>query len=182
MAGRGTGHAHPLNDATMNLQVRAAHADDAQLIAAMTRAAWAGKVAASSSGHRETAGMVSAHLQQGGGFILLVDTQPVGAMRWLPLHTASDTWEILRMAVLSDFRGNGLSQHLLEAVIHHALAGAINELRLAIRADQPRLIDLYAAYGFAVAPELEYAHANPLEPAPIVMRKRLSHRILHVKT
>jgi hypothetical protein len=34
---------------------------------------------------------------------------------------------------------------------------------------------LYAAYGFELAPELEYAHANPLEPAPHVMRRVLEN-------
>jgi hypothetical protein len=42
-----------------------------------------------------------------------------------------------------------------------------------VRHDQPRLIDLYSAYGFNEAPELEYSHANPLEPAPTVMRRVL---------
>jgi hypothetical protein len=43
-------------------------------------------------------------------------------------------------------------------------------LRLAVRHDQPRLLDLYAAYGFELAPELEYSRANPAEPAPVMMR------------
>jgi ribosomal protein S18 acetylase RimI-like enzyme len=77
------------------------------------------------------------------------------------------------MSVLPAYRGNSLSQHLLEAVIHRALSASVSELRLAVRADQPRLLDLYAAYGFEVAPELEYTHANPSEPAPIVMRRTL---------
>ena len=42
-----------------------------------------------------------------------------------------------------------------------------------MRADQDRLLDLYAAYGFELAPELEYNHGNPLEPQPSVMRRLL---------
>lgn len=157
----------------MNLQIREAHVDDAQLIADMTRAAWSGKVAPSSNGHRETTVAVKEHLQQGGGFILLVDDQPAGSVRWAPLDPESDIWEIFRMGICAEQRGNNLAQNLLEAVIHHALARNVSELRLAVRIDQPRLVDLYAAYGFEVAPELEYTHANPLEPAPIVMRRHL---------
>ncbi len=157
----------------MNLLVREATLDDAQLMAELTRAAWAGKVAVTSSGHRETAVRVARHLQDGGGFILLADDVPAGSVRWLPLEADPNVWEILRMSILPDYRGNHLSQHLLEAVIHRALAADINELRLAIRSDQSRLPDLYAAYGFELALELEYTHANPLEPAPTVMRRLL---------
>jgi hypothetical protein len=55
----------------MKIVVRQATDDDAKLIAGLTRAAWAGKVAVTSSGHRETAVLVSQHLRDGGGFILL---------------------------------------------------------------------------------------------------------------
>jgi ribosomal protein S18 acetylase RimI-like enzyme len=157
----------------MNIIVREALADDAQVIAELTRAAWANKVAVTSSGHRETAVRVLQDLQQGGGFILLLDEKPVGSVRWIPLDSEPDIWEIMRMGVLPAFRGERLSQHLLEAVIHRALASDINELRLAVRTDQLRLLDLYAAFGFELAPELEYTHANPLEPAPMVMRRML---------
>jgi ribosomal protein S18 acetylase RimI-like enzyme len=84
-------------------------------------------------------------------------------------------WEIVRMGVLPAYRGERLSQHLLEAVIHRALASDINELRLAVRNDQAKLLDLYAAFGFEIAPELEYTRANPVEPPPTVMRRLLGY-------
>lgn len=155
--------------------MREADADDAELIADLTRAAWADRVAPTSSGHCETALRVLQDLQQGGGFILMAGDTPVGSVRWAPIDTEQDVWEIMRMGVLPPYRGERLSQHLLEAVIHRALASDVNELRLGIRADQLRLLDLYAAYGFELAPELEYTHANTQEPEPIVMRRRLRH-------
>jgi ribosomal protein S18 acetylase RimI-like enzyme len=157
----------------MKILVREANADDAQLIADLTRAAWAGKVTVTSSGHRETAVRVLHDLQEGGGFILMADERAVGSVRWAPVDSEPDVWEIMRMGVLPADRGECLSQHLLEAVIHRAQASDINELRLAVRSNQPRLLDLYAAFGFEVAPEVEYTHANPLEPAPTVMRRVL---------
>ncbi|RJF98113.1 GNAT family N-acetyltransferase [Noviherbaspirillum saxi] len=159
----------------MNIVVREATFDDAQLIADLTRAAWASKVAVTSSGHRETAVRVRHDLEQGGGFILLRDEEPIGSARWGPLEVDPDIWEIMRMGVLPQFRGEHLSQHLLEAVIHRAQASDVTELRLGVRSDQVRLLDLYAAYGFELAPELEYTHANPLEPAPTVMRRMLGY-------
>ncbi|UTY58855.1 GNAT family N-acetyltransferase [Massilia sp. erpn] len=157
----------------MNIVVREAGSDDAQLLAELTRAAWAGKVNVTSSGHRETAVFVAQHLRDGGGFILLVDEKPIGSVRWLPLDAEPDVWEILRMGVLPEYRGSNLSQHLLEAVIHHGLAIGVEELRLAVRSDQPKLIDFYSAFEFELAEELEYSHANPLEPSPLVMRRTL---------
>jgi ribosomal protein S18 acetylase RimI-like enzyme len=159
----------------MNIVVREATLDDAQLIAELTRASWANKVAVTSSGHRETAVRVLEDLQNGGGFILLRDNEEIGSVRWIPLESEPDIWEISRMGVLPSHRGEHLSQHLLEAVIHRAFASEVRELRLAVRADQERLLDLYAAFGFELAPEIEYTHANPLEPAPTVMRRILGH-------
>ena len=157
----------------MDLLVREATLDDAQLIADLTRAAWAGKVAATSSAHREAAADVAEQLRMGGGFILLVYDMPAGSVRWLPMDSDPFVWEVSRMGILPAYRGNSLSQHLLEAVIHRALESDIEELRIAVRSDQTRLLDLYAAYGFDLAMELEYTHANPLEPAPTVMRRIL---------
>ncbi|MFA9219109.1 MAG: GNAT family N-acetyltransferase [Sphingomonadaceae bacterium] len=158
-----------------SIVVREATTEDARLIADLTRAAWAGKVSVTSSGHRETAVLVDEHLRTGGGFLLLLNGQAVGSVRWLPLDSEPDVWEVARMGVLPEHRGANLSQHLLEAVIHHGLTCGIEEVRLAVRADQPRLIDFYAAFEFELAEELEYSHANPLEPAPLVMRRLLRH-------
>lgn len=157
----------------MQVLLRLATLDDAPLIAELTRGAWSERVAASSSGHRESAQQVSEHLQLGGGFILLNGEDAIGSVRWLPLESEASVWQILRMGVLPQWRGQQLSQHLLEAVIHQAQASHIEELRLAVRHDQPRLLDLYAAHGFELALELEYAQANPAEPAPSVMRRML---------
>jgi ribosomal protein S18 acetylase RimI-like enzyme len=164
-----------ISRACTNILVREAGAADAQLIADLTRAAWADKVAPTSSGHRETVARVLEDLQRGGGFVLIGDDRPIGSVRWMPVDSEPDVWEIMRMGVLPGDRGQALSQHLLEAVIHRALGSDVSELRLAVRADQPRLLDLYAAFGFELAPELEYTHANPQEPAPTVMRRLLRH-------
>jgi ribosomal protein S18 acetylase RimI-like enzyme len=155
--------------------VREAKAGDAQLIADLTRSAWIDRVAPTSSGHLESMERVLRDLQHGGGFVLQKHDRPIGSVRWLPVDHEPHVWEILRMGILPACRGERLSQHLLEAVIHRAQAADIDELRLAVRSDQSRLLDLYAAYGFELAPELEYSHANPREPSPTVMRRMLGY-------
>lgn len=159
----------------MELLIREATSEDATLIAELTRHSWANKVAANSSGHREEADHVIHDLQHGGAFILLSRGVPAGSVRWLPLDTETDVWEIRRMGISPDFRGQRLSQHLMEALIHRAQAADVRELRLAVRVDQAQLVDLYAAFGFEIAPELEYTRANPQESPPIVMRRMMRH-------
>ncbi|WP_395005114.1 GNAT family N-acetyltransferase [Undibacterium sp.] len=157
----------------MDIVIREANVDDAPLLAHLTRTCWAGKVAETSSGHQESSEKVAEELSHGGGFILLVNDEPAGSVRWLPVDGEANTWEMRRMGILPIFRGEALSQNLLEAMIHHAQTSGVEELRLGVRTDQPRLVDLYAAYEFELAPELEYAHANPGEPMPHVMRRFL---------
>ena len=50
-----------------------------------------------------------------------------------------------------------LSLQLLEAVIYRALAADIKELRLAVSTEQARMVDLCAANGSELAPELNMA-------------------------
>jgi GNAT superfamily N-acetyltransferase len=160
-----------IGDDLRNILVREAQLDDAQLIADLTRASWADKVKATSSGHRESTEAVLHDLKRGGGFVLEVNGTPSGSVRWLPIDGEQHVWEVRRMGVMPIYRSKNLSQHLLEAVIHHALSYDIHELRLGVRADQPRLLDFYAAFGFEIAPELEYPHDMQQEPTPTMMRR-----------
>jgi ribosomal protein S18 acetylase RimI-like enzyme len=156
-----------------NILVREASLEDAGLIAHLTRISWAHKVAYRSSGHHEDVARVEHDLRTGGGFVLQVDGQVAGSVRWRHHDYEPAVWHIVRMGVLPDFRGAGLSQYLLEAVIHHALAADIDQLRLTVHTDQSRLIDLYAAFGFELAPELDAERSEPLASSSIVMRKSL---------
>jgi len=157
----------------MDLLVREATFDDAELIASLTRQAWADKPAPHHCSCHETAENVIQHLQQGGGFLLYVNDVPVGTTRWLPLDEDPSVWEIVRLGVIPAYRGQGLSQYLLEAVVHEAQMADVDELRVAVDSDQTRLVDLYATYRFDVAMELEYSDAQVLEPQAIVMRREL---------
>lgn len=155
----------------MDILIREATIDDAALIADLTRTSWANRVNQNSSGHHEEAQRVSEDLHMGGGFVLLCDHEPAGSVRWKPLDTEMNVWEVYRLGIAPAFRGERLSQHLMEALIHRALVADVNELRLAVRPDQIQLVDLYAALGFEIAPELEYTRSKPDEAHPIVMRR-----------
>lgn len=159
----------------MSFVVREASLQDAQLIADLTHACWAARVDQVSDVLQETEDQVRAHLQTGGAYVLHDGDEAIGSIRWLPVDGQDRVWQTLRMGVLHSYAGHGLSQHLLEAVIHHALSAGVYELRLAVPRTQQRLLDFYAAYGFEVAPELEFDADAPIESTPIVMRRQLGH-------
>src|ERR1700733_1927446 len=150
--------------------VRAATAEDAALILQITLKAWHSKVHPSSSVFRETADEVAQQLGEGGGYILCVADAPVGSVRYSPVPGA---WEVRRMGVLPEYRGQGLALLMMNSVVAEAARCGVPELRLAVRHDQARLIEFYAGMGFALAPDIEYAHANPASPPPTVMRRPL---------
>lgn len=173
MARRKTWYAHTLITLTiiMDILIREATTEDAALIAELTRKSWADKVTVPSKGHHEDARKVAEDLLRGGGFVLLKDNEPAGSVRWRPLDTETGVWEIFRMGILPQYRGERLSEELLEAVIHRALVADICELHLAIHPEQYKLIDLYAGLGFEIAPELDYTRSGPQEASAIVMRR-----------
>lgn len=151
--------------------VRAAAPEDAALILDITLKAWHGKVHPSSSVFRETVNDVTQQLAEGGGYVLYAAEAPAGSVRFSPVPGA---WEVRRMGVLPEHRGLGLGFVLMNAVVAEAARRDVPELRLAVRHDQPRLIEFYASMGFALASEVEYAHANSASPPPTVMRRALA--------
>ena len=156
---------------TVRPSVRAATLEDAALILQITLKAWQGKVHPSSSVFRETANEVAQQLGEGGGYILCVADAPVGSVRYSPVPGA---WEVRRMGVLPEYRGQGLALLMMNSVVAEASRHVVPELRLAVRHDQARLIEFYAGMGFMLAPDIEYAHANPASPPPTVMRRALA--------
>lgn len=155
----------------MKIVVREALLDDAKLIADLTRQAWADRVAARSEGHFETEATVLPDLQEGGGFILMVNNQPAGCVRWLPADENGNIWKIHRLGVLPEYRGHNLSEHLLEAIIHHAHEYEISELHMALYPEHGRLADSYAVFDFNIAPEIEFSMRDSQAPPPVMLRK-----------
>jgi GNAT superfamily N-acetyltransferase len=157
--------------------LRAATPDDAALISRITREAWSGRVDPTSSAFRETENEIAAQLAEGGGFVLHVGDATAGSVRYSPVvggSAAGAAWEVRRMGVLPAHRGRGYALVMMNAVVGHARNSGVFDLRLAVRVDQPRLVDVYAGMGFVLAPDIAYAHASPGSALPIVMRRMLS--------
>ncbi len=158
--------------------LRDATSQDAELIAALTRAAWVGKPA-NSSAHQETAEVVLKSLKDGEIIIMELGGKPIGAVRIYPVfdHGFPVALEMARLAVLPEYRGRGLSTWLTNEVMIRATQRGIEELRLAVRTDEPGLVKFYERIGFFTDSSITYSHANPNSPKPITMRKYLFNQI-----
>ncbi|MEY4530085.1 MAG: hypothetical protein RLZZ156_806 [Deinococcota bacterium] len=151
---------------------------DAELIAALTRAAWVGKPA-NSSAHQETAEVVLKSLEDGEIIIMELAGKPIGVVRIYPVfeHGFPVALEMARLAVLPEYRGRGLSTWLTNEVMIRALNRGCEELRLAVRTDESGLVKFYERIGFFIDSSFSYSHANPNSPKPITMRKYLFSRV-----
>ena len=165
-------------------ELRTATLEDAVLIAKLTRECWVGKPA-NSSGHTETVEALEKSLQDGTAVIMFLEGQPVGSIRYYPVMGESTievtyygaiAWEIGRLGILPAYRGRGLSTWLMNEVMIRATHKGIEELRLAVRTDEPGLLEFYKRQGFFEDSSIVYSHANPNSVKPITMRKYLFSR------
>ncbi len=154
-------------------QIRPARLEDAEAIAQVIRWAWAGKVAEGSSGHQETPEKVRADLEKGYGWVVEQNGKIVATVRLVPHPVERGVGEIKKLGVLPEHRKQGWGPKLMGVLEEKARALGIKELRLAVRHDQPRLVEWYAQFGFVHDPHLRYSSPNPLTPLPFVMRKTM---------
>ncbi len=181
--------------------LREATLDDAELIARLTRACWVGKPEGS-SGHFESAEKVRKDLTEGEGIVMELSGVPVGSVRYFPVRESNQSGayitapvvpgayitapvvpgayvtalEIGRLGILPEHRGRGLSTWLMNEITMRATLRGIQELRLAVRTDEPGLLEYYKRQGFFEDASISYSHANPNSPKPIAMRKYLFDR------
>ncbi|MGB8856192.1 MAG: GNAT family N-acetyltransferase [Burkholderiales bacterium] len=128
--------------------IRRATFVDADLIARITRDAWANTVSLESGAHRETAESVLHDLQTGGGLIATMNDEAIASMRWFNLTPI--TRELKRIGVLTEYRRQGIAQKLMAEAIKIAQQEGITDLRLAVRLDQAQLLKGYELAGFRV--------------------------------
>ncbi|NJK45593.1 MAG: GNAT family N-acetyltransferase [Pleurocapsa sp. SU_196_0] len=124
------------------------------------------------------------NLEEGFAIIMEMDGRAVGSVRCYPVFEVSDhgerfgpvALEIARLCVLPEYRGRGLSTWLMNEAMLSATHQGIEELRLAVRTDEPGLKSFYERQGFFEDSSIVYSHANPNSPKPITMRKYLFSR------
>ncbi len=98
----------------------------------------------------------------------------IGSGRWVGVRGpgGKGAWmEVKRIGVLPAFRKQGFGAGILAALEAAGREAGKAGAQLAIRADQPRLVDFYAGLGYARADDVELTTVNPLSPPPFGMRK-----------
>ncbi|MFN7056787.1 GNAT family N-acetyltransferase [Hyphomonas sp.] len=144
------------------------------MIEALTRRIWTGRVSPESTVFRETVDTVAAQIAKGGAVILMQDGETIGSGRWVavPGPGGQGAWmEVKRIGVLPSYTGRGLGAVILAGLEAGGMQAGKQGAQLAIRADQPRLIDFYAGLGYAPAADVDLTTFNPLSPPPFGMRK-----------
>lgn len=81
--------------------------------------------------------------------------------------------ELMRIAVLPEYRGRGYSKVLMDAMIEAAAKNQITDLTLEVRAGNESAIGLYKAYGFAEEAVRKKYYHNPTEDALIMWLRGL---------
>lgn len=158
------------------MTIRPATLNDCETIAALVRSAWAGKVAPNSSGHFFTSERAQTELSSGYGWLALENEKAIGTVllvRHPKPQLNPGVWEVKKLGVLPEYRKSGIAHLLLDSLLKKADQLLAKEIRLAVRSDQPRLVEWYQQFGFVVDPTLEYSAANPNTPPPFVMVKYL---------
>jgi GNAT superfamily N-acetyltransferase len=123
---------------------------------------------------RETPETVSAQIAKGGGVVLMRGEEAIGSGRWVavPGPGGQGRWmEVKRIGVLPAYQKHGLGAVILEALEAHGRETGAEGAQLAVRADQSRLVEFYAGFGYSPADDVELTTHNPLSPPPFGMRK-----------
>lgn len=81
--------------------------------------------------------------------------------------------ELMRIAVLPEYRGRGYSKVLMDAMMEAAAKNQITDLTLEVRAGNESAIGLYKTYGFAEEAVRKKYYHNPMEDALIMWLRGL---------
>ncbi len=81
--------------------------------------------------------------------------------------------ELMRIAVLPEYRGRGYSKVLMDAMMEASAKNQITDLTLEVRAGNESAIGLYKAYGFAEEAVRKKYYHNPTEDALIMWLRGL---------
>ncbi len=159
----------------MDLEILSVGPEHAGAVHAVTRVIWTGRVGKTSTVFRETPKTVAAQIRSGGAVLVLDEEDVVGSGRFVmvpgPEGDDGKWMEVKRIGLLPDYTGNDIGAeilHVLEKLGRYRGAGGA---QLAVRKDQPRLVEVYLDCGYTLADDVQLTTHNPLAPSPIGMRK-----------
>ena len=151
----------------MSLEIRRADADDAEVVHALTRAAFEGQdsLTPPSGAVSETVDVVRDQLSLREGAIAYVHGEPAGCLR---LVDQDSGLHVRRVAVHPAYQGRGVCSALVRFAEDVARGEGRGELRLGVRDELPDNLALFEHLGYVVVADHEFwiELAKPLTPAP----------------
>jgi predicted N-acetyltransferase YhbS len=122
-----------------------------------------------SSAHRETLETIRQKLVTGGGFIACVDGRAAGCVLYEP---EPDALYLGRLAVLSDFRKQGVAHALVDAVENHAHELHLPKVTLKVRIQLSANRAFFERLGYQIV--AYNAHEGYSEPTFMTLEKSLA--------
>jgi ribosomal protein S18 acetylase RimI-like enzyme len=154
-----------------NLIIRDATEADAAMLADLIRAAfepYRDQLDPPPGALQETESSLRAWLATGGAVLVLVDGRAVGCVL---SQRREDHVTLSRLAVLPEFRGQGLGRTLVARVEERALAIGVAKARRGVRLSLPRLMAFYDRLGYR--PIAFRTHSGMPYPTYLILEKDL---------
>ncbi|MBE5988362.1 ribosomal-protein-alanine N-acetyltransferase [Lacrimispora xylanisolvens] len=84
-------------------------------------------------------------------------------------RTIADECELLRIAVLPELRGRGLSKKLMDQMVFYSRQKEVKSIFLEVRESNDRARNLYKSYGFVEEGIRKHYYSNPSENAVLMV-------------
>ncbi|GLC82575.1 ribosomal protein S18-alanine N-acetyltransferase [Lacrimispora brassicae] len=81
--------------------------------------------------------------------------------------------ELLRIAVLPEYRGRGLSKKLMDRLVEYSIKKGVKSMSLEVRESNKKARNLYRSYGFEEETIRKNYYLNPQENAVIMWNRRI---------
>ncbi len=81
--------------------------------------------------------------------------------------------ELLRMAVLPEYRGRGLSKKLMDRMVEYTRKMEADSISLEVRENNKKARNLYKSYGFTEEYTRKNYYRDPCEDAIIMLNRRI---------
>lgn len=118
---------------------------------------------------------ISASVDIGGTESVVSDVNSGKIAGYINYRFIAGEGELMRIAVLPEYRGHGYSRKLMDIMVENASKNQITDLSLEVRAGNTPAISLYKSYGFAKEALRKGYYHNPTEDALIMWLRGLPH-------
>ena len=112
--------------------------------------------------------MVSDLLESSWDEVWIIEEKEKGTVGYINFRFLACEGELMRIAVLPEMRGQGLSRKLMDQMMESASKYAVVDITLEVRAGNEPAIGLYQSYGFVGEAVRKRYYHNPTEDALIM--------------